>query len=171
MKVQAEMTRRAHLQTGTGKRRVYSGKYALSSIVYCAHCGDVYRRTHWNNRGKKSIVWRCVSRLLKKDSEVDCTSRTITEEELHAAVVRAVEQVVNYKDSFMPQLIANIENNLEGSNSKQIEELDARITELQTELMRRISAKADYDEIVAEIGPTAEIVECIRPVYNFKAAK
>ena len=51
----------------------------------------------------------------------------------------------------MPQLIANIENNLEGSNSKQIEELDARITELQTELMRRISAKADYDEIGAEI--------------------
>lgn len=151
MKVQAEMTRRAHLQTRTGKRRVYSGKYALSSIVYCAHCGDVYRRTHWNNRGKKSIVWRCVSRLLKKDSEVDCTSRTITEEELHAAVVRAVEQVVKYKDSFMPQLIANIENNLEGSNSRQIEELDARITELQTELMRLISAKADYDEIGAEI--------------------
>ena len=151
MKVQAEMTRRAHLQTGTGKRRVYSGKYALSSIVYCAHCGDVYRRTHWNNRGKKSIVWRCVSRLLKKDSVVDCTSRTITEEELHAAVVRAVEQVVNYKDSFMPQLIANIGNNLDGSNSRQIEELDTRITELQAELMRRISAKTDYDEIGAEI--------------------
>lgn len=51
-KVQEEMARRANLQTGTGKRRVYSGKYALSSIVYCAHCGDVYRRTHWNNRGK-----------------------------------------------------------------------------------------------------------------------
>jgi len=26
------------------------------------------------------------------------------------------------------------------------------------------------DEIVAQIGPTAEIVERIRPVYNFKAA-
>lgn len=151
MKVQAEMTRRAHLQTGTGKRRVYSGKYALSSIVYCAHCGDVYRRTHWNNRGKKSIVWRCVSRLLKKNSEINCTSRTITEEELHAAVVRAVGQVVKYKDSFMPQLITNIENNLEGSNSKQIEELEARITGLQAELMGRISAKEDYDEIGAEI--------------------
>lgn len=82
---------------------------------------------------------------------VDCTSRTITEEELHAAVVRAVEQVVKYKGSFMPRLITNIENNLDGSNSKQIEELDARITELQTELMRCISAKADYDEIGAEI--------------------
>ena len=27
------------------------------------------------------------------------------------------------------------------------------------------------DEIVSEIGPTAEIVERIRPVYNFKAAE
>ena len=26
-------------------------------------------------------------------------------------------------------------------------------------------------EIVSEIGPTAEIVERIRPVYNFKAAE
>ena len=27
------------------------------------------------------------------------------------------------------------------------------------------------DEIVSQIGPTAEIVEHIRPVYNFKAAE
>ena len=27
------------------------------------------------------------------------------------------------------------------------------------------------DEIVSEIGPTAEIIERIRPVYNFKAAE
>ena len=43
---QEEMVRRANLETGTGKRRIYSGKYALSSIVYCAHCGDVFQRTH-----------------------------------------------------------------------------------------------------------------------------
>ena len=46
MMVQEEMVRRANLETGTGKRRIYSGKYALSSIVYCAHCGDVFQRTH-----------------------------------------------------------------------------------------------------------------------------
>lgn len=27
------------------------------------------------------------------------------------------------------------------------------------------------DEIVSEIGPTADIIERIRPVYNFKAAE
>ena len=31
-------------------------------------------------------------------------------------------------------------------------------------------AYKSMDEIVAQIGPTAEIVEQIRPIYNFKAA-
>ena len=31
-------------------------------------------------------------------------------------------------------------------------------------------AYKSMDEIVAQIGPTAEIIERIRPVYNFKAA-
>ena len=56
MQVQEEMVRRANLRGGKGgKKRVYSSKYALSSIVYCGHCGDIYRRVHWNNRGYKSI--------------------------------------------------------------------------------------------------------------------
>lgn len=63
MQVQEEMVRRANLRGRKGgKKRVYSSKYALSSIVYCGHCGDIYRRVHWNNRGYKSIVWRCVIR-------------------------------------------------------------------------------------------------------------
>ena len=62
LQVQEEMVRRARLETGTGKRRVYSGKYALSHLVYCAHCVDIYRRTQWWIRGEKIPVWRCISR-------------------------------------------------------------------------------------------------------------
>ena len=68
MMVQEEMVRRACLETGTGRKRVYSGKYALSSIVYCGHCGDLYQRTHWTVHGKKRIVWRCVTRLHGKNA-------------------------------------------------------------------------------------------------------
>ena len=40
MQVQEETVRRVNIQTGkSGKRRVYSSKYALSSIVYCGECG------------------------------------------------------------------------------------------------------------------------------------
>ena len=41
LQVQEEMVRRARVKTGTGKRRVYSGKYALSHLVYCSDCGDL----------------------------------------------------------------------------------------------------------------------------------
>ena len=34
MRVQEEMNRRANMVSGKGKRRIYSSKYALSSIVY-----------------------------------------------------------------------------------------------------------------------------------------
>lgn len=45
MQVQEEMVRRANLHSGKNrKKRVYSSKYALSSIVYCPKCGDIYRR-------------------------------------------------------------------------------------------------------------------------------
>ena len=42
MKVKAEIARRANLNPD-GKRRVYSSKYALSGMVFCGHCGDIYR--------------------------------------------------------------------------------------------------------------------------------
>ena len=60
MRVQSEIARRANLNPD-GKRRIYSSRYALSGMVYCGHCGDIYRRVKWNNRGCKSTVWRCVS--------------------------------------------------------------------------------------------------------------
>src|SRR5699024_6238381 len=51
MQVQEEMLRRVNLHSGADrKKRVYSSKYALSSIVYCPKCGDIYRRIAWNNR-------------------------------------------------------------------------------------------------------------------------
>lgn len=48
---------------------------ALSGIVLYAHCGDIYLRIKWNNRGCKSTVWRCVSRV-EKDGP-DCSARII----------------------------------------------------------------------------------------------
>ena len=40
MQVQEEITRRANLYNGkNGSKRIYSSKYALSSIVFCGECG------------------------------------------------------------------------------------------------------------------------------------
>ena len=102
LQVQEEMVRRARLETGTGKRRVYSGKYALSHLVYCAHCGDIYRRTQWWIRGEKIPVWRCISRIEKRKANVDCPSRTIYEKDMHAAVVTTFNQLIAQEDELLP---------------------------------------------------------------------
>ena len=91
-----------------GKRRIYSAWYALSSLVVCGHCGDIYRRIKWNNRGKKSTVWRCVSRAEKKKSGIDCPARTIREEDLHAAVVTAINDTWARRDKVIPALKENL---------------------------------------------------------------
>ena len=93
--IQAEINRRANILSG-GKKRIYSSKYALSSIVFCGHCGDIFRRIKWNNRGCKSTVWRCVSRV-KKTIGIDCPAKTIREEDLQAAVLTAINDTFNKK--------------------------------------------------------------------------
>ena len=160
MQVQEEMVRRANLQTGkSGKRRVYSSKYALSSIVYCGECGDIYRRVHWNNRGCKSIVWRCVSRLEEKGS--DCSSRTINEATLQGAVVKAINEVLGSKDTFLTVLLENIATVLGEDNDQTTQEIESRLNELQQELLRLVNAKADYQTVADEIYRLRELKQNI----------
>lgn len=151
-RVQAEIARRANI-TPDGKKRIYSSRYALSSIVFCGHCGDIYRRIKWNNRGCKSTVWRCVSRVLKKDSGIDCPARTLREEDLHAAVLTAVNGAWSRKADIMPALKANIKAVLDGGVEDAISEIGAKIKETQQELL-----EAGHDDVLIDsIG--AEIID------------
>ena len=90
IQVQEEMVRRANMTSGIEgkKKRVYSSKYALSSICTCTKCGDVYRRIAWNNRGKHSIVWRCCTRV--EEGPDVCDASTIQEKVLQEATVKAI---------------------------------------------------------------------------------
>ena len=146
LRVQAEIVRRANILTD-GKRRIYSSRYALSSIVVCGHCGDIYRRIKWNNRGCKSTVWRCVSRVLKKSSGIDCPARTIHEEALQAAVVTAINDAWSRRDSVLPALKENIRSSIEGDSEAQIAEVDREIKEKQAELLGAGNDQKKIDEI------------------------
>lgn len=146
LRVQAEIVRRANILTD-GKKRVYSARYALSSIVVCGHCGDIYRRIKWNNRGCKSTVWRCVSRVLKKSSGIDCPARTIREEDLQAAVVTAINDAWSKRDSVLPALKENIRSAIEGDLEAQIAEVDREIKERQAELLGAGNDQKKIDKI------------------------
>jgi len=156
MQVQEEMVRRANLRSGKGgKKRVNSSKYALSSIVFCGGCGEIYRRIHWNNRGCRSIVWRCVSRLEEKGSA--CTSPTINEEVLQATVIKAINEVLASKNTYLSTLQANIETVLDEENDKVTDDIDAKLDDLQNELLRLANSKANYNEVADEIHRLREL--------------
>ncbi|MFC0301772.1 recombinase family protein [Virgibacillus soli] len=156
LQVQEEMMRRANIRNGkTGKKRVYSSKYALSSIVFCKECEDVFRRVHWNNRGYKSIVWRCVSRLEEKGSE--CTAPTINEETLQAAVVKAINELLTKKEPFLSTLQKNIATVLNEENDNTTDDIDRKLEELQQQLLIQAKSKNDYEDVADEIYRLREL--------------
>ena len=129
--------------------------YALSSIVYCGQCGDIYRRVHWNNRGCRSIVWRCVSRLEEKGS--DCTSPTINEETLQTAVIKAINQLLANKESLLQVLQKNITTALNEENEKAIADIDGKLEKLQQLLLQQAKSKNDYNDVADEIYRLREL--------------
>src|SRR5665647_121711 len=150
MQVQEEIKRRANLYNGkNGSKRIYSSKYALSSIVFCEECGEIYRRVHWNNRGKKSVVWRCVNRLEEKGS--DCPSQTIAEEVLQTGVTIAINQIIAGRDGFITILSKNIETVLGAEFDMDTDDIDVKFGILQDEIMQLASSKSGYDNLAAEI--------------------
>lgn len=150
MQVQEEMLRRANLHSGEKrKKRVYSSKYALSSIVYCSKCGDIYRRIAWNNRGKHSIVWRCVSRV--EHGPCCCDAPTIKDTELQDAVVTAINKALGGKDDMLAALEENIAMVFALEDEGSMESINARLEELQKELLKRANARQDYNDLADEI--------------------
>jgi len=133
----------------TKRKRVYSGRYALSGIVFCAYCEDIFRRIKWNNRGCKSTVWRCVSRV-EKDGP-DCSARTVHEDLLHEVVVRAINEAFNEKEAILPLLRENIESCLEEDFLDQIKAIDEQMKLMQQELLATVNSKNAGDELGMEI--------------------
>lgn len=151
MLVQEEMTRRANLTSGVDgkKKRVYSSKYALSSICTCTKCGDIYRRIAWNNRGKKSTVWRCCTRVEHGPSA--CDAPTIQELELQDATVKAINKTLSCSDRMLQILRNNIEMAIADDNSVEMEKLNGILKEKQKELVKLAHAKKDYAALADEI--------------------
>lgn len=152
MQVQAEIVRRRNVhKSPTGKPRNFSSSCCFSQIVTCAECGDLYRRVHWNNHGKKSIVWRCISRLEPSSAEINCTNRTVKEELLKEITLDAINQILTDKDPFIQQLQENIARAVTKAATLSPDGIQDRLDELQKELIQKANSKEDYDAIADEI--------------------
>lgn len=176
--VQEELVRRRVVHTSdNGKRRCYSCKHCFAQIVFCGECGEFYRRVHWNNRGCKSIVWRCCSRL--EATGHACHSRTVNETLLEQVVIDAINRVLCQKDDYdaiADEILrlrdqrrqAEVDNVIKDEQMKQIRDLQdfvksqpATITEFDEKLVSRLIAKItvfeDHFTVEFKSGITIDI--------------
>ena len=143
-RTQEELVRRKALRlksektaiTKTGK---YS-KYALSEVLHCAECGSRYKRVTWNIRGKKKIVWRCVSRL-DYGKKYCKDSVTVEEAALHGAVVRALNRFHAEDESTYLTLMKATIGEAIGINggSEEIDLLTRRIDALNKRMLELVN--------------------------------
>ena len=113
-RVQEEIARRAGKkkvkQTGTKTELGrYSGKYALTELLYCGECGTPYRRCTWSRNGKKKIVWRCVSRL-DYGKKYCKNSPSVEESRLHNAIAAAITKKANSEEINIGGIMDHIES-------------------------------------------------------------
>jgi len=104
---------------------------------------------HWNNRGKKSIVWRCASRL--ENTGLFCDARTVPESQIEQVVLKAINQALCDKGSFLTTLRDNIATVISCESDKELADIDKRLEELQTELLKLATSNADYEKVGDEI--------------------
>lgn len=130
-------------------KRSFSGNHCFSQIVYCGNCGEIFRRIHWNNRGCKSIVWRCESRLT--NTGVACKAQTVNEEALKGIVLKAINTMILDNNSYMEILQNNIAAVIRQSAAADAKAIDQRLLNLQQELLKKANSKEAYDEIADEI--------------------
>ncbi len=71
----------------------YSGKYALSELLFCDVCGGPFRRKSWSRNGVKKAYWRCLKHTEKGDA--GCTqTKGIEENMLHKAICRGLTNCI-----------------------------------------------------------------------------
>lgn len=114
--VQTEMARRNAAKSPSKKNAPtgmasYSGKYALSERLVCGECGTLYRRCTWSKKGKKRVVWRCVSRL-DYGTKYCHQSPTMDEETLQRSILAAINSAMSHKNELIRQIAGAMEMEL-----------------------------------------------------------
>lgn len=153
-RVQEEIARRAGKkkvkQTGTKTELGrYSGKYALTELLYCGECGTPYRRCTWSRDGKKKIVWRCVSRL-DYGKKYCKNSPSVEESRLHNAITAAITKKANSEEINIGGIMDHIESFGSRRDTDGIIQRQRRISEIEKvidDLARLNSDEAQSGEL------------------------
>ena len=167
--VQAEMARRnagksPSKKTAPTGRTTYTSKYALSERLVCGECETLYRRCTWTNRGKKRVVWRCVSRL-DYGTKYCHKSPSLDEKRLQEAILTALSSVMSRKDTLIRRITGAMELELASipGQSLSLSAIERRLEEINVET-RTIVAEA------AQEGNSEEYTTRLKALVDEAAA-
>ncbi len=168
-KAKAPMSEKTAL-TASGK---YS-KYALSEVMICGECGSRYKRVTWNIRGKRRIVWRCMSRL-DYGKKYCKDSITVDEKALQEAIVRALNRFNIEDEATYLMLMKSTIGEAIGLNggSDEIDLLERRIEALNKRMLDLVSLSVqegddaenyedEFKNISTQIDQLNKRIEAIR---------
>lgn len=139
----------------TTEQGKYSGRYALTDLLFCGECGTPYRRCTWTRKDGKKIVWRCISRL-DYGNKYCKHSPSIEEYRLHAAIADAITAYARQGGADIEHLKAHIRlYELQSQEQsymiqKRINELDAAFADL-LKLSGRDREDEQYDDAIQKI--------------------
>ena len=95
-----EMVQREIERRGKGKK-YHSGVHAFSSKIKCGECGCWYGSKVWHSNSKyRKVIWRCNH---KYDGDKTCRTPHLTDEEIQASFLKAVNKLLETKG----EVIAN----------------------------------------------------------------
>ena len=104
----------------------------------------LYKRVTWNIHGRKQIVWRCVNRL-EYGTKFCSHSPSIPEEELHQAILKAVQNLAaNFTDEVAAQLDGILRQMKAGETLKA--QLQKQLEKAQQEFDRLLEMSLELDE-------------------------
>ena len=86
-----------------------------------------------------------------------CDAPTIQEQDLQAAVVQAINHTLGNRENMMVTLQENIEAVIRQGDETSSEGIEAKLQELQKELLKLANSKKDYNSVADEIDRLREV--------------
>ena len=86
-----------------------------------------------------------------------CDAPTVGETELQEAVIKAINMAHGGKDDMLVALEQNIASVLALEDESSMESINAKLEELQKELLKRANSKEDYNDLADEIDHLREL--------------
>ncbi len=177
--VQVEKARRASLNKSAITRKAnkskkekskYSSKYVLTELLVCSECGHAYRRQTWSKYGQKTAVWRCEDRLKSGTSSRCKNSPTLKEEQLHDAIMKAINKVVENSGDFIGTFRENVIRVIGNFSTQGIStEYDDQIEELQKQMLKLIEDNAKQGAVSENFDNTYKHIS--EQINELKKAK